>query len=173
MIYYISMNTKIFKSYDIRGIYPEELDEKAAYTIGRATAMFLKAKNIAVGRDTRPSSEALFTALCKGITDASSNVLDLGHASTPLVYYASHESGIDGSISLTASHNPPNWNGFKITRRDAEPIGINSGLKEIQEIGEKGEFKASLIHGNVIPTELLHRYTERMASFWNLHDKKY
>ena len=173
MIYCSPMNTKIFKSYDIRGIYPEELDEKAAYAIGRATAKYLKAKNIAVGRDTRPSSEALFTALCKGITDASSNVLDLGHATTPLVYYASHESGIDGSISLTASHNPPNWNGFRITRSDAVPIGINSGLREIEEIGNKGEFKASLIHGNVIPTDLTNRYTEKFASFWDLHDKKY
>ena len=173
MLYYTSMNTKIFKSYDIRGIYPDELDEKAAYSIGRATAMYLNAKNIAIGRDTRPSSNALFTALCKGVNEAGSNVLDLGIATTPLVYFSSAQPGVDGSIVLTASHNPVQWNGFKITRREAVPIGGNSGLKDIQGIAEKGGFKRLLIHGMVIPTDVKNRYEDRIASFWNLKDKKY
>jgi len=167
------MNTKIFKAYDVRGIYPEDLDERAAYSIGRATAVYLKAKNIAVGRDTRPSSPALFTALCKGISEAGSNILDLGPATTPLVYFASRQSGVDGSIVLTASHNPVNYNGFKITTRDAVPIGGNTGLKDIQAIAEKGEWKRLLIHGMNIPTNVTGRYEDRIASFWDLRDKKY
>jgi phosphomannomutase len=135
--------------------------------------MYLKAKNIAVGRDNRSSSPALFTALSKGISEAGSNILDLAIASTPLVYYASHESGIDGSITITASHNPGNYNGMKITRRDAVPIGGNSGLKDIQAIVEKGEFKHLLIHGNNIPCDIVHRYIDRIATFWKLGDKKY
>lgn len=167
------MNTKIFKAYDIRGIYPDELDKKAAYAIGRAIAQFLDAKNVVVGRDVRPSSPELFTELCRGITEGGSNVLDLALATTPLVYFASHESGIEGSVSLTASHNPPNWNGMKITKKDAVPVGINSGLKEIQAIAEKGEFKRLPIRGMVIPTAMIDRYVKRMGSFWALGDKKY
>jgi phosphomannomutase len=167
------MNATIFKSYDVRGIYPDELDKKAAYSIGRAVAQYLEAKNIVVGRDVRPSSPDLFTELCRGINEGGSNVLDIGLAATPLVYYASRESGIEGSIMLTASHNPPNWNGMKITKSDAVPIGINSGLKEIQAIAEKGEFKRLPINGMVIPTAIAERYTKRMGSFWALGDKKY
>ncbi|MCK9351655.1 MAG: phosphomannomutase/phosphoglucomutase [Candidatus Paceibacterota bacterium] len=167
------MNTKIFKAYDVRGIYPDELDERAAYSIGRAAAVYLKAKNIAVGRDTRPSSNVLFTALCKGISEGGSNVLDLGPAQTPLVYFTSRQSGVDGSVTITASHNPVNWNGFKITKSDAIPIGEDTGLKDIQALAEKGEWKRLLIHGMNIPTDVRGRYEDRIASFWDLGDKKY
>ena len=167
------MNPKIFKAYDIRGIYPDELDGKTAYALGRAIAQYLEAKNIAVGRDARPSSPELFAELCKGITEAGSNVLDLGLATTPMVYFASHESGIEGSISLTASHNPPNWNGMKITKKDAVPVGGNSGLKEIQEIATKGEFKRLPMHGGVIACPIQDSYAKKLGSFWLLGDKKY
>ena len=169
------MNTNIFKSYDIRGIYPNDLNEKDAYSIGHAIATYLKARNIAVGRDARPSSPALFENLCAGINDAGCNVLDLGLASTPLVYFASHESGIDGAISLTASHNPPEWNGFKVTKKDAVPVGGNSGLKEIKEMAMSEErVSAGIIHGVVIPmADLVERYVSHIGSFWQLGDKKF
>ena len=169
------MNTNIFKSYDIRGIYPTDLNEEDAYSIGHAIATYLKARNIAVGRDARPSSPALFENLCKGINDAGCNVLDLGLASTPLVYFASHESGIDGAISLTASHNPPEWNGFKVTKKDAVPVGGNSGLKEIKEMAMSGvKISAGIIHGVVIPmADLAERYVSHIGSFWQLGDKKF
>jgi len=167
------MNTKIFKAYDIRGIYPDELDEKTAYSIGRAVVEHLRATNIAVGRDVRPSSPKLFAELARGITEAGGNVMNLGLATTPLVYYASHEDGIDGSISLTASHNPPNWNGMKITSKDAVPLGGNSGLKEIEMIATSGVSGNKLTAGKIIPYDLADKYQKHFGSFWNLGDKKF
>jgi phosphomannomutase len=167
------MNENIFKSYDIRGVYPTELDEKIAYAIGRALVEYLNADNIVIGRDARTSSPALFQALAKGITEAGCNVLDLGLATTPMVYFASHQSGIDGSISLTASHNPPEYNGLKLTRKDAVPIGGNSGMAEIKERAMSGDFKRQLLTGNVIPLALNDRYLKHFSQFWKLGDKKF
>ncbi len=167
------MNKSIFKAYDIRGVYPDEIDEKTAYAIGRSLVEYLNAKNIVVGRDARASSPALFAALSKGITEAGCNVLDLGLATTPMVYFASHQSGIDGSISLTASHNPPEYNGMKLTRKDAVPIGGNSGMAEIKERVIKGDFKRLLLTGNVIPLPLTDRYLKHFSQFWKLGDTKY
>lgn len=167
------MNEAIFKAYDIRGMYPTEIDEKTAYAIGRALVEYLNADNIAVGRDARTSSPALFNALAKGITEAGCNVLDLGLATTPMVYFASHQSGIDGSVSLTASHNPPEYNGMKLTRKDAVPIGGNSGMAEIKARVLKGDFKRLLLTGNVIPLALTDRYLKYFSGFWKLGDKKF
>ncbi|MBI2120846.1 MAG: phosphomannomutase/phosphoglucomutase [Parcubacteria group bacterium] len=167
------MNESIFKSYDIRGIYPTEIDEHTAYAIGRALVEYLNAKNIAIGRDARTSSPALFAALAKGITEAGCNVLDLGLATTPMVYFASHQSGVDGSVSLTASHNPPEYNGFKLTRKDAVPIGGNSGMTEIKERAMAGNFKKLLLTGNIIPLALADRYLKHFSGFWKLGDKKF
>lgn len=167
------MNQSIFKAYDIRGIYPEEFDEKTAYAVGRALVEYLKAKNIAVGCDARASSPALFQALAKGITEAGCNVLDLGLTTTPMVYFASHQSGVDGSVSLTASHNPPEYNGMKLTQKDAVPIGGNSGMKDIQARATKGDFKRLLLTGGVIPLPLTDRYLKHFSQFWKLGDKKF
>jgi len=92
------MNPKIFKAYDIRGIYPGEINEETVYNIGLAVAMFLKAKKIVVGRDIRESSPALFKSLAEGVTDQGADVYDLGLASTPMVYFASGRLGVDGGI---------------------------------------------------------------------------
>jgi phosphomannomutase len=169
----VFMNQSIFKSYDIRGKYPDEIDEATVYAIGRALVEYLKADNIVVGRDARTSSPALFNALAKGITEAGCNVLDLGLATTPMVYFASHQSGINGSVSLTASHNPPEYNGLKLTRKDAVPIGGNSGMTEIKERAMKGDFKRLLLTGNVIPLALTDRYLKHFSQFWKLGDKKF
>lgn len=167
------MKDTIFKSYDIRGIYPDELNETGAYAIGRAMVEYLGAKNIVVGRDARPSSPALFNALAKGITEGGCNVLDLGLATTPMVYFASHQSGVDGSISLTASHNPPEYNGMKLTKKDAVPIGGKTGMTEIKERALKGDFKRLLLTGNIIPLAITDRYLKHFSQFWKLGDKKF
>ncbi len=167
------MNHKIFKAYDIRGIYPDELDGKTAYEIGRAVVEYLQAKNIAIGRDARNSSPLLFAELSRGIIEAGGNVMDLGLATTPLVYYASHEEGMDGSISLTASHNPPNWNGMKITSKDAVPLGGNSGLKEVEVIALSEKTEKAPVFGKIISYHLLNKYQKHFGSFWNLGDKKF
>ena len=125
---------KIFKAYDIRGITPDDLDADDAYRIGRATARFIGAATLAVGRDARQSSPELFEALVLGINDEGVDVFDLGLVSTPMVYYAVEALGAGGGIMVTASHNPAQYNGFKICREHAIPIGEASGLLEIEKI---------------------------------------
>ena len=112
----------IFKAYDIRGIYGEDLDEALAEKIGRAFVEFTKAKKIVVGRDMRPHSVGLFAALAKGMTAQGADVIDIGLCSTPMSYYANGFLKADGSVMITASHNPGEWNGFKLCKAQAVPI---------------------------------------------------
>ncbi|MBW2715562.1 MAG: phosphomannomutase/phosphoglucomutase [Deltaproteobacteria bacterium] len=125
---------KIFKAYDIRGITPDELDAEAAHRIGRAAARFIGADTLAVGRDARQSSPEMFEALVRGINDEGVDVIDLGLVSTPMVYYAVETLAAGGGIMVTASHNPAQYNGFKICREHAIPIGEASGLLEIERL---------------------------------------
>ena len=108
---------KIFKAYDIRGIYPTELNEDGAYHIGRAVATYLQPKRLAVGRDIRSSSPSLFESFARGVMESGVDVIDLGIITTPMVYFAAGRLDIDAAISLTASHNPPEYNGMKIALR--------------------------------------------------------
>jgi phosphomannomutase len=124
----------IFKAYDIRGVFPDELDAAVAYRIGRATARFLGSPTIAVGRDARSSSPQLFDALVRGLGDEGSAVVDLGLVCTPMVYHAVEHLGAGGGIMITASHNPGRYNGFKICREHAIPIGEATGLREIERL---------------------------------------
>jgi phosphomannomutase len=135
---------KVFKAYDIRGVYPDPLDEGKAWQIGYGTAKFLlgeaaKAgdttpmmKNIVVGRDMRKSSPSLRDALCKGMNDAGAGVIDVGMVDTPFVYFAVNHLDCAGGVQVTASHNPPQYNGFKISRRKAKPVGETNGLADIR-----------------------------------------
>ena len=124
----------IFKAYDIRGVCPDELDTADARRIGRATARYIGAAALVVGRDARAHSPGLFTALVEGINDEGVDVVDLGLVSTPMVYFAVERLRAGGGIMITASHNPAEYNGFKICREHAIPIGEASGLKEIESI---------------------------------------
>ncbi|MDD2349511.1 MAG: phosphomannomutase/phosphoglucomutase, partial [Kiritimatiellae bacterium] len=112
----------IYKAYDIRGIYGKDLTEETAYAIGRAFVTFTACKKVVVARDIRPHSEPLFTALAKGLTEQGANVIDIGYGSTPMSYFANGTLGADASIMITASHNPAEWNGFKLCRAQAVPI---------------------------------------------------
>ena len=168
------INPKIFKAYDIRGIYPGEINEETVYNIGRAVAMFLKAKKIVVGRDIRESSPALFKSLAEGVTDQGADVYDLGLASTPMVYFASGRLGVDGGIVLTASHNPAEYNGMKICRSEAVPVGENSGLLEIRDLAVKGNFNETKRKGEVISEEnIKSEYCDYFSSFADLGEKKF
>ncbi|MCC6642731.1 MAG: phosphomannomutase/phosphoglucomutase [Deltaproteobacteria bacterium] len=124
----------IFKAYDIRGIVGEELGPEDAYAIGRATVRYLAAPALLVGRDARPSSPDLLEALVRGILDEGADVLDAGLASTPMVYFGVDSTRVAGGVSLTASHNPARYNGFKLCREHAIPIGAATGLREIEAI---------------------------------------
>lgn len=120
-----------FKAYDIRGKVPGELNTDLAYRIGLATARFLFAKRVAVGRDCRLSSGELCAALTKGLTDAGVDVLDIGECGTEMIYYTTFARQLDGGIMVTASHNPMDHNGMKLVKEDAKPISGDSGLNEI------------------------------------------
>jgi len=168
------MIDKIFKAYDVRGIYPGEINEEIVYKIGRAFVEFLKAKKIVVGRDIRESSPALFEELKKGITDAGADVYDLDLATTPMLYFASGKLDVDGGIILTASHNPGEYNGMKFCRAKAIPIGENSGLLDIKEIVLSNNFEnISTKKGRVISADIKTDYLDYFSSFLNIDDKKF
>ena len=126
----------IFKAYDIRGIVPDELDREQSYRIGRAVAHFIAASPIAVGRDARVHSPELANALVEGIRDEGIDVIDLGLVATPMLYFGVDALAAAGGVMVTASHNPGRYNGFKICRAHAVPVGEVSGLREIEALCE-------------------------------------
>ncbi|MCK4891721.1 MAG: phosphomannomutase/phosphoglucomutase, partial [Candidatus Pacebacteria bacterium] len=149
------IDESIFKAYDIRGIYPAQLDEKLAYKIGRGYATFIlkensKARNIVVGSDMRVSSPALKKELIRGFVDSGLDVVDVGLVSTPTFYFAVSFYNYDGGIQVSASHNPKEYNGFKIVRERAFPIGKNTGIFAIRDIILKDEFIKSEKKGRII-----------------------
>lgn len=154
----------IFKSYDVRGVFPETLNPEVAKTIGAATANYLHAQKIVVGRDMRESSVPLFDGLVKGILSQGCDVLDIGLCSTDMLYIAVGHTGADGGIMITASHNPGKDNGLKLCRKEAAPIGMGSGLEEIRDACLKNNFILSSKNGKVIPTSILPVYLQRCLS---------
>ena len=127
------LDPKVFKAYDVRGIYPTELDEDGAYAIGRAYAEQFKPGKIAVGHDMRVSSPAMADAFTNGAADVGTDVLRLGLVGTEMVYFAVGELELDGGAAVTASHNPKEYTGMKIVRAGALPVGGESGLLEIRD----------------------------------------
>ena len=132
-------NLSSFKAYDIRGRIPEEINESLAYDIGRAYAAFVKPQRVAVGHDIRLSSPALAAALKRGIRDCGSDVLDIGLWGTEGAYFATFASKLDGGVMVTASHNPPDYNGMKFVREEARPISADTGLREMRALIEGGK----------------------------------
>jgi phosphomannomutase len=126
------LDPKIFKAYDVRGIYPDELDEAGAYAIGRAYVDEFEPRAIAVGRDMRLSSPSMAEAAMRGAAEAGADVLDIGMVGTEMVYFAVADLELAGGIMVTASHNPKEYTGMKIVRRGALPVGGDSGLLEIR-----------------------------------------
>jgi phosphomannomutase len=154
-----SINPAIFKAYDIRGIYPEELHEETAYKVGRAYAALLKEENpdktleIVVSNDMRLSGPQLKEQLIKGLTDSGINVIDIGLASTPTFYFAVGFYDFDGGINVSASHNPKQYNGFKMVRAKGKPISGDTGIMEIRDMAVAGEFAEVEKQGTVTKKE--------------------
>lgn len=144
-----TINPGIFKAYDIRGLYPQDINKEAAYNIGRALVCYTKAKKVAVGIDMRPSSVDLEEALINGITDQGADVVKIGLAPTPLVYFASWKLDVDAAVAITASHNPAEYNGMKFAKRGAVPIGEGDGMEEVRDMTIAGNFPESPTKGNV------------------------
>ncbi|GIU86884.1 MAG: phosphomannomutase/phosphoglucomutase [Acidimicrobiia bacterium] len=154
----------IFKAYDIRGVYPDELDEALARRIGNAFAHFTGASAIVVGRDMRPSSEPLVAAFVEGATLAGADVTDVGLCSTDLVYYAS--GVLDRPAAMfTASHNPAQYNGIKLCRAGAAPVGEQTGLHQIKEMVASGVTSRGEVPGKVEHRDLLDDFGAHVRSF--------
>ncbi len=154
----------VFKAYDIRGLYPEEIDEALARKIGNAFAHFTGAQSVVVGRDMRPSSEPLAAAFIEGATVAGADVTDIGLCSTDVVYYASGTLDAPGAM-FTASHNPAQYNGIKMCRSGAAPVGENTGLKQIREMVESGVTSRGDSPGKVESRDLLDEFRAHVQSF--------
>ena len=155
-----------FKAYDVRGRVPEELDDDIAYRIGRAYAAFVKPRTVAVGRDIRGSSPGLTAALVKGLTDSGVDVLDIGVGGTELAYFATFSMKLDGGIMVTASHNPPNYNGMKFVREGSRPISADTGLQDIRSLAERDEFGPPVAaRGKVRQVDVKPAYIEHLLSY--------
>jgi len=127
----------VFKAYDVRGTVPDEFGPQLAYQVGWAAARHLRARRLAVGRDARESSPGIAAAVMRGIAKAGAQVVDLGLISTPMLYFGVEHLGLDGGIMVTASHNPAQYNGLKICREHAIPVGGESGLRDIAAACER------------------------------------
>jgi len=155
----------IFKAYDVRGVYPSELDEKLAYKVGRAFVTFLKVGRVVVSQDMRKSSSSLKKSLIKGLIDQGADVISVkGLCSTPKSYFACWFLKADGSIMVTASHNPGKYNGFKFCREKAIPISGDTGIKDIERLALKGKFK-DVSKGNVIEKDITKDYKKHILGF--------
>jgi phosphomannomutase len=158
------LDPKVFKAYDVRGIYPAELDEDGAYRIGRAFVEQFELGAIAVGHDMRLSSPSMTAAAIDGAADGGADVLDLGLIGTEMLYHAVGELALGGGIVVTASHNPKEYTGMKIVRADALPVGGESGLDEVRRRSE-APFGEVARRGEVRPTDIWDTFVERVLSF--------
>ena len=164
------LDPKVFKAYDVRGIYPSELDEEGAYAIGRAYVEQFEPRRIAVGRDMRLSSETMQRAAMEGAAEAGADVLDLGLVGTEMVYFAVGELGLDGGIAVTASHNPKEYTGMKIVRRGALPVGGDSGLLDVRDRAMSGGAASGVgprtgPEGTIEAHDVWPAYVDRVMSF--------
>jgi phosphomannomutase len=153
----------IFKAYDVRGIYPDQLDEDVARRVGAAFVEFTGAPRIVLGIDCRLSSPALADAFAEGVTGRGGDVVDIGLATTDMLYFASGRLGFPGAM-FTASHNPPQWNGLKLCREGAAPVGEDSGLMEVRDLAER-DMAASDSPGRRVARDMLEEYLNHVLSF--------
>jgi phosphomannomutase len=171
------MDPAIFKAYDIRGVYPDQIDEKGAWKIGYASAQFLRsllsgyqrgqanAQSICVGRDMRTHSKTLAAALIEGMNATGANVIDIGMIDTPQMYFAINHLGTCGGVQVTASHNPAKYNGFKISGLQAKPVGVDTGLKDIEHIAMALIHTKGRIDGSVEHYDLSAEYKRHVRKF--------
>src|SRR5688572_13710405 len=130
----MTINTSIFKAYDVRGLYPSEVNEEAARLIARGFVSYLQANRIAVTRDMRLSSPSMAAAFIEGAREQGADVVDYGMAPTDMMYFAAARDGHDGGAQITASHNPKQYNGIKLVRREAFPLSGEEGISDIRDM---------------------------------------
>ena len=155
-----------FHAYDIRGIYNVDFDRETVYKVGYFLPGLLGAGSVLVGRDCRISGAEIHDALVEGITDAGADVFDIGFSSTPMVYFATANYGFKASVQITASHNPREYNGLKVSRENALPVGLDTGLGQIKEWIDSGRpVIPAAVKGKVIPKDIHKDYMEYMSRF--------
>ena len=159
------MSLNCFKAYDVRGRLPDDLNPQIARRIGSAYAAVVKPATVVIGYDVRLSSSELATALAEGLMDAGVEVLDIGLCGTELIYFATSHLGVDGGIMVTASHNPPDWNGMKFVREDSKPISGDTGLKDIEALAERGEFEPAAERGGRRSVDVHEAYVEHLLGY--------
>lgn len=158
---------KAFKAYDIRGVYNKDFNKDDVYKIGYFLPELLAAEKVLVGYDDRESTPEVFEALAEGITDRGADVYKIGYATTPMVYYGTAKYGYNASVMITASHNPPEYNGLKISRENALPVGYDSGLKELEEMIESREISpvSPKKKGSILEHNIKKEYIEFQKSY--------
>ncbi len=164
----MTVNLSAFKAYDIRGRIPDELNADLVYQIGRAYAAYVKPKKVAVGRDIRLTSAEFAVELIRGLTDSGVDVIDIGLCGTEGVYFATFNWKLDGGIMVTASHNPPDYNGLKLVREQSKPIGSDSGLKDIAAMISSGKLPPpAAAKGKVTNLDTSSEYVDHLLGYVN------
>ena len=156
---------KAFHAYDIRGVYNEDFNKDDAYKVGYFLPRLLQTNKILVGRDVRVSSPEIYEYLCKGITDNGADVHSIGLSTTPMVYFATAKYGFDASVMITASHNAKQYNGMKISRTNAMPVGSDSGLKELEEMVKNDKIEVNDVLGKVIEIDVKEDYINFLKKY--------
>lgn len=156
---------KAFKAYDIRGVYNRDFNKDDVYRVGYFLPRLLDADKVLVGRDVRASSEEVFKALCRGINDAGADVHDMGLATTPMVYFGTAHFGFDASVQITASHNPKEYNGLKVSRTGALPVGYFSGLSDLEKMVEHDTVEPAGKKGQIVSIDVKTAYLDFMKKY--------
>ena len=159
----MQINPGIFKAYDIRGIYPSELDEAGAYAIGRAFATYVKATDVVVGHDMRLSGPSIFAEVTRGLIDQGANVIEIGLVSTDQFYFACAQLGLPGMM-VTASHNPKEYNGFKMVRKMPYLLSGNEGISDLRTIVQNDAYAPVSHKGSRSSIDLSEQFIDHMLS---------
>ncbi len=168
----MEITNKAFKAYDVRGVYPDEVNEELAYRVGRIFSAMFAAETVVVGHDIRLSGRALVDALAEGLRHGGTKVIDIGQCGTEMIYFATAHLKADGGIMVTASHNPKEYNGMKLVRRDSRPISADTGLKEIGEMAASANFVHQVVTGKTMgeteKLDIMPAYIEHLLTYVDL-----
>ncbi len=163
------LSEKAFKAYDIRGVYPTEVNEEMAYKVGKVVAKMFQAKTVVVGHDIRLSGPDMVAALTEGFQHSGVKVLDIGQCGTEMIYFATAHLGADAGVMVTASHNPAEYNGMKIVREGARPVSGDTGLQDIAQQVVHGDIPTGQVAGTVLGTvehiDIMGDYTKHLLSY--------
>ena len=165
----MEVTNKGFKAYDVRGVYPTEVNEELAYRVGRIFSAMFAAETVVVGHDIRLSGRAIVDALTEGLRHGGTKVIDIGQCGTEMIYFATAHLNADGGIMVTASHNPKEYNGMKLVRKGARPISGDTGLKEIGEMAVASNFVHAQVAGKTLgeleKVDVMPAYIEHLLTY--------